>query len=280
MKGSEQFLFRLFCYKSVNHMNQQLPESYQVLLEPIERFLKCPTPKAWIDHAVRPENIPLILIDHLHCELKAAQSAGLLLRRYALDNEAKEQVLDWLLPYEDRLYRHQVGAFGSKNKHVPRIRLRGAEPWQERLVDRMVLLMKEELHHFDQVFDILEERSITLFPVSASRYAARMLRDIRGGEKTGLIDKLIIGAIIEARSCERFAALAPHVDESLARFYLSLLRSEARHYEDYLALAQQVAGEDISERVAYFLGLEKTLIESPDQELRFHSGIPVLSDVA
>lgn len=256
-------------------MPVQLTHQFQELLKPILGFLRCPTPAAWIQYARQPEQLPLVLIDHLHCELKAAQSAGLLLRRYALDDAMGQQVLNWLRPYEDRLYRKQeVVDHGAKNKQVPRIRLHEALPWQERLVDRMVLLMKEELHHFDQVFEIIEKRGFHLFPVTASRYAASMLRKIRGGEQEGLVDKLIIGAIIEARSCERFAALAPVVDDELARFYVSLLRSEARHYEDYLALAEEVAGEDISERVDYFLEIERTLIESTDSELRFHSGVP------
>ena len=86
------------------------------------------------------------------------------------------------------------------------------------------------------------------------------------------MDKLIIGAIIEARSCERFAALVPFLDDELAKFYVSLLRSEARHFEDYLALAEQVEGDSIRDRVDYFLDLEQNLIETPDSELRFHSG--------
>ncbi|TRW49318.1 tRNA-(ms[2]io[6]A)-hydroxylase [Aliidiomarina halalkaliphila] len=262
-------------------MPVQLTHQYQKLLAPILGFLRCATPEAWIQHASQPERLPLVLIDHLHCELKAAQSAGLLLRRYALDDAMGQQVLNWLRPYEDRLYRKQEAVDqGAKNKQVPRIRLQDAMPWQERLVDRMVLLMKEELHHFDQVFEIIEQRGFQLFPVTASRYAASMLRKIRGGEQGGLVDKLIIGAIIEARSCERFAALAPVVDDELARFYVSLLRSEARHYEDYLALAEEVAGQDISERVDYFLDIEKTLIETPDSELRFHSGVPLHSKLA
>ncbi len=89
-----------------------------------------------------------------------------------------------------------------------------------------------------------------------------------------LIDKLICGAYIEARSCERFAALAPWLDEDLQTFYLSLLRSEARHYQDYLALAQQISAEDISARVRYFGDVEADLILSPDREFRFHSGVP------
>lgn len=89
-----------------------------------------------------------------------------------------------------------------------------------------------------------------------------------------MIDKLIIGAYIEARSCERFAKLAPHMDEDIAKFYVSLLRSEARHYQDYLTLAEDIAGKDISERVDYFGQLEAELISSPDSDFKFHSGVP------
>ena len=68
-----------------------------------------------------------------------------------------------------------------------------------------------------------------------------MRREVRSHEPVMLIDKLICGAYIEARSCERFAALAPWLDDDLQKFYLSLLRSEARHYQDYLDLAQKIA---------------------------------------
>ncbi|KTN00001.1 tRNA isopentenyl-2-thiomethyl-A-37 hydroxylase MiaE, partial [Salmonella enterica] len=105
-------------------------------------------------------------------------------------------------------------------------------------------------------------------------YAKGMLKAVRTHEPLTLIDKLICGAYIEARSCERFAALAPWLDEDLQTFYLSLLRSEARHYQDYLALAQQISAEDISARVRYFGEVEADLILSPDREFRFHSGVP------
>ena len=89
-----------------------------------------------------------------------------------------------------------------------------------------------------------------------------------------LIDKLIIGSLIEARSCERFAKLAPHLDEDMAKFYISLLRSEARHYQDYLKLARDAANGEIDERVAEFASVEKQLILSGDEQFRFHSGVP------
>ena len=102
-----------------------------------------------------------------------------------------------------------------------------------------------------------------------------MLKAVRTHEPLTLIDKLICGAYIEARSCERFAALAPYLDDDLQAFYLSLLRSEARHYQDYLTLAQQIADGDISERVRFFGEVEASLITASDEEFRFHSGVPV-----
>ena len=97
---------------------------------------------------------------------------------------------------------------------------------------------------------------------------------MRTYEPAALIDKLICGAYIEARSCERFAAIAPHVDERLGQFYISLLRSEARHYQDYLTLAEQIADDNISDRIAFFGEIERDLIQSPDADFKFHSGSP------
>ena len=110
--------------------------------------------------------------------------------------------------------------------------------------------------------------------LSPARYAQGLRKHVRTTEPGRLVDTLIVGALIEARSCERFAALAPHVDEELGRYYRYLLKSESRHYEDYLRLAEQYAGESIDERVAFFKDAEQELIETPDEEFRFHSGVP------
>jgi tRNA-(ms[2]io[6]A)-hydroxylase len=84
-----------------------------------------------------------------------------------------------------------------------------------------------------------------------------------------------VGALIEARSCERFAALAPHVDSELGDFYVSLLKSESRHFMDYITLANSLEDRDIVEdRLALFRSIERGLIESSDTEVRFHSGVP------
>jgi len=145
------------------------------------------------------------------------------------------------------------------------------------LLHKMSRLAREELRHFEQVITLMEARGIPYEQISASRYAAELRKPIRTHEPGRLIDTLIIGGIIEARSCERFARLAPHLDEELQRFYLSLLKSEARHFQDYLQLAQKVAGEaDIAERVNFFLERERDLVLTEDENFRFHSG-PVSS---
>lgn len=146
------------------------------------------------------------------------------------------------------------------------------------LLAAMSRLAREELLHFEQVAEILQRRGIAYRQVTASRYAAGLRAKARTVEPGKLIDTLVLGAFIEARSCERFAALAPFLDEDLSRYYRFLLRSEERHYTDYLDLAeryaQDMAGESVAERVAYFREIERELIASPDDEFRFHSGLP------
>lgn len=247
------------------------------LLSPINRFLKCPSPQSWIDEAIKPANLSVILLDHLICELKAAQSAMFLIRRYAVDKESSQALLQWLKPYEDFTYRMQGDwrLLAKHNKLNKSMMPAQNSVYGQDLIDKMVMLIKEELHHFYQVLEMMEYYQVPYENISSSRYAKGMLRHVKNHEPDALIDKLICGAFIEARSCERFAKLAPHVDTKLGDFYMSLLRSEARHFEDYLVLAESIAGRDISARVAVFAEVEADLIHSVDSgEFRFHSGAP------
>lgn len=198
-------------------------------LQEIHDFLPCRTPQTWIDSALA--NQDLLLIDHAHCEKKAASTALSLMYRYVDNTE---------------------------------------------LLNKMSRLAREELRHFEQVLAIMKKRGVTYTHLSPARYAAGLREAVRTEDPGRLVDVLIVGAIIEARSCERFAALAPSLDEKLAEFYNSLLKSEARHYQDYLKLAEQANGGPVGDRVAEFLAIEQKLIESPDSEFRFHSG-PVLA---
>lgn len=145
------------------------------------------------------------------------------------------------------------------------------------LLKKMSQLAREELLHFEQVVNIMKERGVAYRHVSSSRYAAGLRDAVRKGGEEELIDVLIVGAFIEARSCERFAKLAPFLDEKLQKFYRSLLRSEGRHYQDYLMLAAQYAAAPIDARVTEFRQLERELIESPDSNFRFHSGVPAVA---
>jgi tRNA-(ms[2]io[6]A)-hydroxylase len=144
------------------------------------------------------------------------------------------------------------------------------------LLNKMSRLAREELRHFEQVLAIMQRRKIPYRQITASRYAAELRKHVRPADPEKLIDTLIIGAIIEARSCERFESLAPHLDDELKKFYESLLKSESRHFQDYLSLAKKAAGKaNIDERVQFFLEVDRDLIERPDEEFRFHSGIMV-----
>jgi len=141
------------------------------------------------------------------------------------------------------------------------------------VMGKMSKLAREELRHFEQVLALLKKRGLAFEAVSPSRYAGGLHQHVRTHEPKRLVDTLIVGAIIEARSCERFAALALRLDKELRKFYESLLKSESRHFRDYLSLAQKYSDEAIDDRVRFFLEAEQQLIESPDTEFRFHSGI-------
>lgn len=142
------------------------------------------------------------------------------------------------------------------------------------LLSKMSQLAREELLHFQQVVEIMAARNIHYRRLGPSRYAAALRQHIAKEERKALVDTLIVGALIEARSCERFAGLLEHLDEGLCRFYRSLLKSEARHFEDYLQLARDCAESNIEDRIEEFLAIEAELITSPDPVFRFHSGLP------
>ena len=143
------------------------------------------------------------------------------------------------------------------------------------LLDRLSRLAREELRHFEQVVELMRTLHVDYVHVSASRYAGALRREVRSAEPQRLIDTLLISAIVEARSCERFHGLASRFDAPLASFYERLLESEARHFADYLALAERYADSPIADRLATLLEAERELIESPDPEFRFHSGAPL-----
>ncbi len=197
------------------------------VLAEIRSFLRIDTPDAWVQWALPHQDV--MLIDHAHCEKKAASSALNLMYRYVDSVD---------------------------------------------LLNKMSRLAREELRHFEQVLALIKKRGIAYTHLAPSRYASGLRKIVRTSEPGRLIDLLIVGAIIEARSCERFAKLAPYLDDELGQFYLSLLKSEGRHYSDYLNLAQKLSGSSLDQRIEAFLEIENDLICSADENFRFHSGVP------
>ena len=147
------------------------------------------------------------------------------------------------------------------------------------LAQCMSRLAREELRHFEQAKKLMDEMSIPFRRLSASRYAGQLRQAVRREEPGRLLDMLLVGALIEARSCERFAALVPHLPKKLSNFYAGLLTSEARHFEHYLAFAKDevsVSEEEFDGRLDELKMLEAKLISEPDNQFRFHSGIPAV----
>ena len=143
------------------------------------------------------------------------------------------------------------------------------------LINMMSRLAREELVHHEQVLRLMKKRKVELRQLHAGRYASGLRKVVRSHEPVKLVDTLVVGAFIEARSCERFEALVPHLDEELGKFYFGLLKSEARHYQGYLKLAYQYGdAKDIAQVIDRVRAAEQELIESPDPEFRFHSGVP------
>ncbi|WP_281422535.1 tRNA isopentenyl-2-thiomethyl-A-37 hydroxylase MiaE [Agarivorans litoreus] len=309
---------------------------YSALLEPINNFLYCSTPKQWLAMAKEPINLKVLLIDHANAEWKAAATASKLMLKYAGANQPliQQEIKALLAPYEfiifragrwsvqvfidwffplglDKANNEQLKAalttlalmqrckfdqqllsqlhelVGSPSHHCTHrastlsakaeTRSEGQlSDFQIALIEKMRLLIKEELHHFEQVFSIMRQFNIHYQNLPAGSYAKGLMSQVRHYEPQALADKLIVGAYIEARSCERFAMLAPLLPEAIGQFYISLLRSEARHYQDYLSLANMVIDEqELQQRVKKIGQQEAQLIYQQDKMFRFHSGIPL-----
>lgn len=150
-----------------------------------------------------------------------------------------------------------------------------------KLLRRMSRLAREELRHYEQVLAMMDSLGLEYGHLTPSRYAGGMRAAIRTSEPGRLIDTLIVGAVVEARSCERFAGLAGRVEGRLGSFYARLLESESRHAGCYLDLARDYAraageaAESFEARLRVFVGKDRELVTSPDSQLRFHSGPPM-----
>ena len=152
-----------------------------------------------------------------------------------------------------------------------------AYPEDDGLTVALSRLAREELRHFEQVQALMKEMNVPFTRAKPGRYAGGLRAVSRTSEPHRKLDLLLTGALIEARSAERFAALAPRLPAPLDRFYAQLQRSEARHFQLYLRLAIQAAqdsGLDWRARLEVLAGREAQLATLPDEQFRFHSGPP------
>lgn len=190
------------------------------------KLLRQPTNPAWLAQALA--NLDTILLDHSHCERKAAGVAVNLLFRY---------------------------------------------PAHQSLVKQLTTIAKEELEHFEQVNNWLKIRGVELAPLKPSPYGATLKQAMRKDEPERLLDALLVAALIEARSHERLGLLANHCpEEQLAKFYRSLMASEARHYGIYWVLAREYfAQETVNHRLNELAEIESEILSNLYPEARIHS---------
>ncbi|MDB6087331.1 MAG: hypothetical protein JWN85_115 [Gammaproteobacteria bacterium] len=135
-------------------------------------------------------------------------------------------------------------------------------------------LAREELRHFEQVQGAMTELGVPFTRQKPGRYAAGLRSAMRTSEPGRKLDLLLTGALIEARSCERFRLLAGRLQAPLGRFYARLAESEARHFELYVELARVRAAHEWEARLRVLAEREAQLATAVDGELRFHSGPP------
>jgi tRNA 2-(methylsulfanyl)-N6-isopentenyladenosine37 hydroxylase len=149
-----------------------------------------------------------------------------------------------------------------------------AYPEEHSLSLPLARLAREELRHFEQVQQLMLSLGVPFARQQPGRYAAALRRQLYTAEPLRKLDLLLAGALIEARSAERFALLSPRLPSPLGEFYGQLERSERRHHLLYLQLAEQVAPGNWSARLAQLAVHEAELATRPDPVLRFHSGPP------
>lgn len=180
----------------------------------------------------------------------------------------REKLPDTWLPK----IRHNLGPVLVDHAHLERKAASSAlnlEKYVE-LHDRVSELNAiaiEELQHFELVLQLLRERGIAFTNPQRSPWISGMMQKVRKGRKEQVIDHLVVLALVEGRSCEKFQILAEGVrdiDAPLADFYASLVESEGNHYATYLIMARHIDEAATDRRLDYFLDLDAELIRQPN----------------
>ena len=153
------------------------------------------------------------------------------------------------------------------------IQMMSRYPSSDRLVRELTAIAQEELSHYEQVNQWLDKRGVPLQPVTPPPYGAGLKKCVRKNEPDRMLDLLLVSALIEARSHERLGLLGQHCsDPQLAKFYRSLMASEARHYGSYWVLATTYFDVDlVNERLAEIAERESEILRTLHPEPRVHS---------
>lgn len=171
-------------------------------------------------------------------------------------------------------------AHAEKKAALSALSMLSREPGRTDLVDRMGKLALEELGHLDRVLAHLRRRGWTLAPDRADRYANRLIALRRSAGEEALVDRLLVSALIEARSWERLHLLAMALRDAgdgveggpeLAGFYTELAHSEAGHYRLFVQLAaQECPGQDVLGRLGELAAAEAEIVAALPHEPRIH----------
>lgn len=139
-------------------------------------------------------------------------------------------------------------------------------PDHDKLVEMLTPIVTEEWSHFERVLSELKKRGYSLGPNRKDEYVDRVKGILKkgGGRAEQLVEKLLMSALIEARSCERFRLLWREIsDESLSQFYYELMVSEAGHYKNFLSLAKEYMDADrVMERWREILREEGEIVKT------------------
>jgi tRNA 2-(methylsulfanyl)-N6-isopentenyladenosine37 hydroxylase len=144
------------------------------------------------------------------------------------------------------------------------------------LVTDLLALAKEEIEHFQMVHEIIRKRGLTLSRERKDHYvgelAQYMKRSSDGTRVSGLVERLLFSAMIEARSCERFKVLSENIqDEELAKFYRELMESEAGHYTTFITYARKYGkGIDVEKRWREWIAFEAEIIANYGKSESIH----------
>ncbi|WP_373494196.1 tRNA-(ms[2]io[6]A)-hydroxylase [Aquiflexum sp.] len=134
----------------------------------------------------------------------------------------------------------------------------------DELVEMLAPVVAEEWSHFERVLDQIKKRGYKFGKPRKDEYVIKLVEFVRkGGSRSDqLVEHLLMNALIEARSCERFKLLSKNIsDEELKKFYYELMVSEAGHYVNFIELARRYKDQEkVNERWKQWLAYEADVI--------------------